>query len=111
MAAVEVPQWTMGDRMRKARIKAGIGVSEMADTFMCSRGTITNWETDRSKASKRRMEKWAELCGVPLLWIVRGEGYDGPSVIEESSSAWTHWPSDEQLVLPLRWVRPVRPAA
>lgn len=41
-----VPEWTMGDRLRKARSGTGMTVREFAAALGVSHGTVTNAETD-----------------------------------------------------------------
>ena len=42
-------QIAMGAVIRSYRMKAGIGVQELADMMDVSRGTILHWETDLSR--------------------------------------------------------------
>jgi len=67
------PVWTMGDRLRKAREHAGIGVSEMAELLLSSRSTVNNYETDKTRLTDVKLRRWAEVTGVPASWLVTGE--------------------------------------
>lgn len=74
-----VPQWTLGDRMAKARRSAGIGSQNMADYLDMTRQTITNYETDRTRPPRSVLIAWALSTGVPFEWLDTGqESPDGP---------------------------------
>lgn len=69
-----VPEWTVGDRLRKAREFAGIGVEQMAERLGRQRNSITRWE--RSSAVQLMVVKlYALETGVPVEWLV---GDDAP---------------------------------
>ena len=75
---ITIPSWTRGDRLRKAREHAGIGVQEMADHLLVSRSTITNYESDTTHPTSVRLRRWSEVTGVPEEWLSSGitEGLD-----------------------------------
>lgn len=78
-----MPEWTQGDRMRKALEAAGYGVAEAAMRFGVGRNTISNWIHDRTAPSAIVLEVWADWTGVPLIWLQTGvvpSGGDGGSV-------------------------------
>lgn len=66
---IEVPEWTLADRLRKARVHAGIEAQEMADWLRVGRSTISNYETGRNGVPYSTVVLWAELCRVPLEWL------------------------------------------
>jgi transcriptional regulator with XRE-family HTH domain len=68
--AYTVPQWTLGDRLRKARESAGIGVAEMALRIGVSRNTITNYEHDHRAPSVNALREWAQITGTPPSWLL-----------------------------------------
>lgn len=76
----EVPQWTLGDRLVKARRVADVSTQDMADYFEVSRQTIRNYEADRSRPSRALLIAWALRCGVPVSWLSEGvmPRLDGP---------------------------------
>lgn len=69
VTALVIPEWTRGDRMRKARENKGIGVQEMARLMVRGRSTIRNYESDATKPPPHVIRKWAELCEVPTEWL------------------------------------------
>ncbi len=70
-----IPQWTQGDRLRKARETAGVTVIQMAQLLEVTDRTIRNWETDSTPVKRLYLKEWAARCGGPdvLHWIVTGE--------------------------------------
>lgn len=67
-----IPQFTLGDRLRKAREQAGVGVDEFASEIGVSRNTVTNYEKDHVKPRKIVMKAWALRTGVPIFWLETG---------------------------------------
>lgn len=67
-----VPRWSIGDRMRKARIHAGMTTDDMAADIGRTRRTISNYESGSTEAPLLVLRQYALRTGVPLDWIVRG---------------------------------------
>lgn len=67
-----VPQWTMADRLRKARETAGLEQDALAKELGVSRNTVSSYE--RGKVAPRRpvLIAWALRTGVPLAWLMHG---------------------------------------
>lgn len=110
VSELTIPTWTTGDRLRKSRRDAGVEQTEMAEFLGVSKGLISQWENDLRQPRIGMLRGWAHRCGVPLDWIRYGttDLDDSLRVIEESSNACTRWLGDEQqLRLPLRFLRPV----
>ncbi len=72
-SAGNIPQFTLGDRLRKAREQAGLGSAEFADTIGVSRNTVGNYEADRVTPRRIVLNAWALATGVPLAWLQTGE--------------------------------------
>ena len=70
--AGRIPQFTMGDRLRKAREMAGVESGEFADQIGVSRNTVTNYERDKVAPRKIVLNAWALRTGVPLSWLQTG---------------------------------------
>jgi transcriptional regulator with XRE-family HTH domain len=64
-----IPEWTLGDRMAKARTWAGIEQGEMCQYLEVSRNTISGWENDRHPPSRAVLIAYALRCQVPLWWL------------------------------------------
>jgi DNA-binding XRE family transcriptional regulator len=70
-----IPQWTAGDRFRKAREDAGLTQQELADELSVDRNTVSAYESDQRKRPMRSVVKaWAMRCGVPAEWLTTGGG-------------------------------------
>jgi transcriptional regulator with XRE-family HTH domain len=71
-----VPAWTMADRMRKARLDRGIERTEMSDLMGVTLDTLSRWENHAgaNPPPHARLVQWAELCEVPITWLLTGEG-------------------------------------
>lgn len=69
-----VPQWSEGDRLRKALEHAGISNQGMADYLGVNRNTVSNYIHGRGKRGidKRTRMLWAERCGVSYRWLETG---------------------------------------
>lgn len=67
-----VPNWTIGDRLRKALDYADISVQDMADYLEVSRNTVSSYINDRGRAPGAVLKLWAMRTGVPLEWLRTG---------------------------------------
>jgi transcriptional regulator with XRE-family HTH domain len=80
-----VPEFTVADRLRKARQVAGIDQGRMAEILLRTRNTIGNYENGRTLPKWRVLKRWAETCHVSVGWLVTGDaqspGPDGPGAL------------------------------
>lgn len=67
-----IPEWTRGDRLRKARTELGLTTREFADTIGVSQKTVTDAENDRRAMRKILLNAWSLATGVPVLWLDKG---------------------------------------
>jgi transcriptional regulator with XRE-family HTH domain len=67
------PQWTLGDRLRKAREVAGLSQTEMAEAIGIARNSVGRYEAGAYEPSRPVMIAWAFRTGVALDWL-HGEG-------------------------------------
>lgn len=72
-----VPQWTLGDRLRKARTRTGMTVAEFAETIGVSSRTINSAENDERAVRKITMNAWSLATGVPIEWLETGRATEG----------------------------------
>lgn len=59
--------FTLGDRLRKARVRSGLDQQELADRIAASRNTVSNYENGHhGKRGPKVMvlRAWAHACGV-----------------------------------------------
>ena len=74
MTSGVVLNWTLGDRLRKAREHAGLHQQQMAAAFGVTSGTISNWERGRGYPRGDQFDivrKWSVLTGVSESWLLR----------------------------------------
>ena len=67
-----VPEWTLGDRMRKALEASGTPVGEMAEYLDVGRATIGRWLHDRTPVKRSVLLIWSATTGVDLEWLETG---------------------------------------
>jgi len=65
------------DRLRIARVQAGIEQEEMAEILGVSSSSISNWETGRNYPKKAFLNAWAQVTGFNLASLL-GEDHDCP---------------------------------
>ena len=75
-----VPQWTLGDRMRKAREHAGLKQTDLARDTGIGRSSIVNYETGRYAPSRPVLLSWALCTGVPLTWLTGDDDDPWPGI-------------------------------
>lgn len=68
-----IPEFTTGDRLRKARESAGLGQEEMAEATGLSRGTVSNLELNKAPLKSSYLKLWAMATGVPVEWLQWGK--------------------------------------
>ena len=67
-----VPEWDIGDRMRKSLRVAKMTNQDMADYLGVARETISTWLSGRITPTKQTTMLWAMRTGVPHEWITTG---------------------------------------
>lgn len=67
-----VPEWTIADRLRKAREVSELEQEQFAAEIGVSRGTISNYEKGKVSPRLIVLRAWALRCGVDLAWLVTG---------------------------------------
>lgn len=78
-----VPEWTITDRLRKARELTGLDQETFAKDIGASRGTVSNYERGSKTHQKSVLMTWAMRSGVPLEWLLTGRS---PSTSEPEST-------------------------
>lgn len=68
-----IPTWTLGDRLRKARLDADITTSAMARALGVDRKTVCNYESERTRITRGNTLAWALITGVSSQWIMQGD--------------------------------------
>ncbi|QKS15611.1 helix-turn-helix transcriptional regulator [Curtobacterium sp. Csp2] len=67
-----VPEWTVQDRMRKAREIRGLTQMEFADETGLSRATIRRVESGEKVAGRKEFNLWRMATGVSREWLETG---------------------------------------
>lgn len=83
----ELLQWTTGDRLRKARVAAGVGVGDMAEFLGVTRSMVSRYETDKGTPRIGYYRLWAIRCGVPMEWLQYGEDTPPPQPKKPTAAA------------------------
>lgn len=68
-----VPEWTVADRLRKAREMTGLDQGDFAHELGVSRGTISNYEHGHVRPREVVIRAWALRTGVSIQWIKDGD--------------------------------------
>lgn len=68
-----IPEWTLADRLRKAREMTGLGQIEFAEHSGISRASVVNYETGRRVPRAVYLSAWALATGVPVEWLETGK--------------------------------------
>jgi transcriptional regulator with XRE-family HTH domain len=68
-SAAEVPTWTLGERLTKAREHAGVDIEEMAHRLGVSGRTIRNYENQAVRITRATIIAYATETRVPIDWL------------------------------------------
>ncbi len=70
--AFDLPQWSLGDRLQKAREHAGLTRDELAERLGVKKNSLWNWEADASRPRDLLdlLNKWAKETNVPVQWLL-----------------------------------------
>lgn len=91
---------TLGTRIRKARLAAGISQANLADLMGITRSACSQWESDHGTAPRRdRLERLAKLLGVSYVWLATGEGGASGSRVREPAAGYLSVEQEELLRL------------
>jgi DNA-binding XRE family transcriptional regulator len=81
-----VPEFGLGDRLRRARESAGMSQVELAEAIGASQRSISNYEADATTPKALILSLWAFACQVSLPWLAWGDP-NGPRPTKDN------WPS------------------
>jgi len=65
-----VPEWSLGDRIRKARESAGMEQKHVAEEMGVSAGSVSKWEGNQRKPSIDTIRKLSRFTNVDILWLL-----------------------------------------
>lgn len=67
----DIPEVTLGWRLRIAMERAGLKAEDMAEQLGVHRGTISRWAHDFGSPPRTiYVQRWAQLCHVSYEWLV-----------------------------------------
>lgn len=98
--AMGIPQWTLGDRLRKVRTLAGLNQEDFAAKLDVTASAYSHWESDRTTprnvvAIAQRIEL---LLGTPASWtlglVESVPSPGGPGGLKKVSSVSERQPLD-----------------
>jgi transcriptional regulator with XRE-family HTH domain len=64
-----IPQWTVPDKIRKAREHAGLSQQELADRLSVTRTSVINWERGHTRPLRLILRLLAQETGVDEQWL------------------------------------------
>lgn len=68
-----IPEWTTGDRLRKARELTGLDQSDFAERIGVARNTVHAYEHGATRRPRRIvLMAWADATGVDYEWLRTG---------------------------------------
>lgn len=73
MAKKQVPQESVGQRIRALRLANNLTQEEFAAKLGVSRSAIAQWETDRAGQVRENLERISKVLGTSLAYLVSGE--------------------------------------
>lgn len=92
--ALHIPEWNVGDRLRKALRDVGISTAEMGEYLGITRETVSRYmNSDGRIVPLQTLRLWALRTGVPLEWIQTGEvraGYEQRARVSAASTRQRH---------------------
>lgn len=64
-----IPVWTLGDKLRKARLDAGLDQRELAAELGIARNSVMTYESGKTAPRRPVLLAWAMRTGVSLDWL------------------------------------------
>lgn len=96
----EIPEWTLPDRLAKARRHAGLSQEALAQELQVSRKTVLRYEHGEDLPRRMTVLAWAYVCKVNTQWLETGLG--SAVIPDESDTGPVSTHDDRQLAFPFR---------
>lgn len=77
MSTTAVPTWELHHRLARALEWGEVTAEEMAEVLGVHVNSIYNYAAGRRVPKRGFVAMWAMRCGVPLDWLLNGEGGSG----------------------------------
>ena len=78
----------LGERIKAARIQAGLTQEELADRIGVSRGAVARWELGEIEPKLRNLVVLSELLNVSTDYLLGIKTYNGPEDLRMSDEAY-----------------------
>lgn len=79
-----VKNWNLAQRLKFARIGAGLDQGELASRVGTARSSVSNYERGLAEPSASIFVRWANETGVTLDWLAEGiETQKAPALVGE----------------------------
>lgn len=75
-----VPEFSLGDRLRRARAHLGVTQEELAGRLDIGLRQIKEGEADKRPLKRAIVLGWAVACGVDPYWLLTGEPDTGTTI-------------------------------
>lgn len=72
LSAGRIPEWSVQDRLRKAREDSGLSQVQFAQLSGLSRRTISSLETGEREPGTKEYNLWQMTTGIPRVWLETG---------------------------------------
>lgn len=82
--ATRSSEYTLGERICKARDASGLSTAQLARRLGIKTATLHSWESDRSEPRSNKLVLLAGVLNVSPTWLLVGRG--SPPFAEESAS-------------------------
>lgn len=81
------PTWTIADRIKRARLLAGLDQDDVAEACGVARPTVSAWETGKTEPKFSSLVRVARLTGQPLEWFAAAVNAETASTEVEAVSS------------------------
>lgn len=81
-----IPEFTFGDRLRKARELTGLEQKDFAAEIGISRTSVSNAETGANRPHQITIKAWALRTGVNMDWLLGNGGPQGGDSVSDPSN-------------------------
>lgn len=77
---LQVPEWTLCDRLAKARHVSGLSQGELAKRLGLSLKSVARYEQGTHSPKRSTVLAWALVCGIDPAWLESGTVTDSEPV-------------------------------
>ena len=92
---------TFGEKLKTARLNAGLSQEQLAQKLCVSRQAVTKWENDRGLPDTLNLKSISEMLDVSIDYLLDNSSAETVNVIKEII-AWDKYPTVRKLSNKLR---------